>query len=269
MRRKVSRSVERHKRALLIRRCFAPGGRGNFSCARRVGYPPCESEPGHFAHSPPANYMIGNTIDVSSSTLLTIGNSGAGPGDVQMVSFRFTTTESSFAAKLAIDVYPVSGSPVLKVGLQQDINGIPSGTWLEGPNDYAVLELERTNLTFVEVTLPSQIPLTKGTVYQLVVSADASTSQGEAQLKVFAGSSNYLPFEALNPDVNFQDNALRTLELFENGTWLIQNVYPIFVVVLSDGTSFGQPVLASSTLGCLRLNSSGRADCSSFDLQSE
>lgn len=74
---------------------------------------------------------------------------------------------------------------------------------------------------------------------------------GVAAITVYPVDVKYQPLNFSDPDINWKDDAINTLR-YQNGTWVVQNEYPVFIIRLSDASAMGQPY--SLTAGWVILN---------------
>lgn len=80
----------------------------------------------------------------------------------KVLSFRFTATVSDFATVLWIYIYAVNGSPGnLRVGIQSDSNGNPSGSYLTSVDIAPSTGWQSCNIT--------DYRLTSGSCYHIVM----------------------------------------------------------------------------------------------------
>lgn len=162
-----------------------------------------------------------------------------------MASFRFTAQDSKTVDQVRFYISPQTGtSPTYSIGLQSDINGIPSGSWLNnGTSDVYV------NTTLVSdgelvLDLPN-MSLTAGTVYHIIFEHAEGTIDGSNYGKVRMSTPNlqnhpnpYLPYDMT------ADNRLWCLQSSDSGsTWTStgDTYTPMFVFDYDDATYAGQP----------------------------
>jgi hypothetical protein len=183
----------------------------------------------------PPGYTMGNLIDFNLQggvTILFMHGQGAS------MSIRFTAQLSDTVKRIVVNGYAASGNPRLEVGLQGDVNGTPSGSWLGGGGNYAVVSLPGER-SFVLANLSSPVQVSSGRVYQIVLRVE-NGSVGEVGIAAFVANSPYQPLNMTDPDINWRDNQINTLN-YTAGTWEVLNQYPIFVLVGTDGRMMGQP----------------------------
>ncbi|GAH03011.1 unnamed protein product, partial [marine sediment metagenome] len=160
-------------------------------------------------------------------------------------SYRFTAPLSKTVNSLWIYDNDAAGtSPIYRVGLQGDNNGLPDGSWLNGNAYY--------DQQFVGNWHESDIPntaLTADTIYHIVVEYASGTINGSNYGTVYQktlGSgkwTNTIPYDPRN----LRDDAWMVHQDTGSG-WFEQLSRMVqFLVEWDDGTTYGQPY--SSTYG--------------------
>jgi len=86
------------------------------------------------------------------------------------VSVRFTG-KAKTVEKIYLWIGPIKGTPpTYRIGLQQDLNGEPSGSWL-GSNTFTPTD----DYSYAIVTLDSPVELTEANIYHIVVQYESGT----------------------------------------------------------------------------------------------
>ncbi len=179
--------------------------------------------------------IIGNIIDVD----LLSGMASLDIENLQdQVSIRFTAPESGLAVRLVINALAVEGNPKVILGLQEDINGLPSGSWMGSEDNNVEVEVP-SEKGFIKGELPRVVSIVEKQVYHIVV-VPSPDAEGVAAVSAYLANSGYQPLNSSDPDLNWEDKAINTLK-YSQGEWAVQSRYPIFMVELSDGKFFGQP----------------------------
>ncbi len=182
----------------------------------------------------PSGYTFGNAIDGGLQSGMTWLNVSSG----DQVSIRFTAPKSGTVEQIQIHGFPLAGSPRLDVGLEADQNGSPTGQYL-GASDNFVEVAAHSQGSWLAANLTFPVQIQKGQVYHIVVSAPQN-STGVFAVTVYPGNNPYQPLNSTDPDINWRDNAINTLQS-KNGVWSPQNKYPVFTLSLSDGDAIGDP----------------------------
>jgi hypothetical protein len=183
----------------------------------------------------PPGYVMGFPID---SELINGMNVELIQSTNEKISIRFTAKLSGTATKLAIYAYALGDQIEAQVGLQGDSLGKPSGQWIS-ENAFGTTLLE-SGSGFKTVNLQSQVALTKGQVYHLVIEAADTSLNGIIAINTYQGKGYAQPFNPEDPDIVWDDAQMNTL-LFNGANWQERNKMPIFVVIYSNGASEGQP----------------------------
>lgn len=146
-------------------------------------------------------------------------------------SLRFTAQANKTVS--AIRVYlnaEVGTSPSYRYGIQTDVGGNPSGTFLGSGF------LQATTTGWQTVSISPTVTLTAGTVYHIVVQWFSGTNNTSRYIAL--RESN--PLNSLYPLSNLIDANANTL--FNTGSsWVVQNGQPIYELDYSDGTFEGNP----------------------------
>jgi len=149
------------------------------------------------------------------------------------LAIRFTARETKTVVKVHIAIRAVSNSPTYRIGLQNDINGNPSGTWL-GSNTFTPV----SSPNFNEITLDKPVTLTESNKYHIVMEHEDGT----------IGASNYAqPLTVVQtpvylfPDA-FEDSNYDALLSTDGGTsWSSLGYQTSWLIEYSDGEGYGQP----------------------------
>ncbi len=126
----------------------------------------------------------------------------------------------------------------MRVGLQEDKNGVPAGVWIE-EGAFATIKLG-TSGEFIPLQLGSPASLVRGKIYHIVFEADQNPLNGTLAVSTYQANSSAQPLNPEDPDIVWTDPQMNVL-LKSGGVWAQQNRWPIFVVKYSDGSSEGQP----------------------------
>jgi hypothetical protein len=156
----------------------------------------------------------------------------------EKVSIRFTAKTSGEVARIVIYAFAYQEQPTIRVGLQEDNNGDPTGTWIN-ENAYGVLQLDSEN-AFKTFQLGTQAFLTEAQVYHIVIEAAENPLNGVAAIRTYRGSGFAQPSNLEDPDLIWNDPQMNVLTLSDND-WSQQDKWPVFVVGYSDGGLEGQP----------------------------
>jgi hypothetical protein len=163
-------------------------------------------------------------------------------------SLRFTAQSNQTVNKIRvyIDAKGSGTSPIYSCGLQANIGGSPSNTWL-GYGD-----LTAAAAGWQTVTLTQPVSLTAGTVYHIVVLYKSGT----------IGSSNYIalrrstPQNSMLPYDGASDSNSNTL--WYNGSWWsTQGYQPIYLLETATPTYEGNPCEAYTNQGVYGASYSG------------
>jgi cell division protein FtsL len=189
--------------------------------------------------------VVGNLADIDlKSGMNTISLQSPN----EKVSIRFTAKYSGDASTITIAV-PSPSSEDIRIGLQEDNEGLPSGEWIMLAMNHDVssfLEVQKEGNRFLTVSLEQNLLLTEGEIYHIVIEnasdAEATTTSNKAPFSVMTYRANALaqPFNDKDPDVLWPDNSTTVLS-YDGDKWMDQKVWPIFVIGYSDGRSEGQP----------------------------
>ncbi len=180
------------------------------------------------------------TSDYGNKFLITsIGSVGNMTNKTLRTSLRFTAQASK--AVSAVRVYlnaAVGTSPSYRYGIQADVAGQPSGTFLGSGL------LQATAAGWQTVPVSPAVLLTQGTVYHLVVQWFSGVNNNSRYISLRESR----PLNALYPLNNNPDAAANTL--FYNGTsWVLRNAQPIYVLNYSDGSFEGNPYYLQTEIG--------------------
>ena len=183
----------------------------------------------------PPGYVIGFPVDaglMNGMNLVFIQNSN------EKVSIRFTAKLSGTATKFVIYAFAYEGQPTVRIGLQEDNGGNPTGQWMSG-NAFGTIQLPSSR-GFRTVQLQSAVGITKSQVYHVVVEAAEDPLNGTAAVTTYQANGFAQPFNPDDPDILWNDTRMNTLS-YDGQSWQEQERWPIFVVGYSDGRLEGQP----------------------------
>ena len=182
----------------------------------------------------PSGYTMGLPIDaglINGMTVAFIQN----PSD--KVSIRFTAKLGGTVSKLVIYAFAFEGQPTVRIGLQEDVDGTPKGEWMNS-NAFGCIQMSNSS-GFKTVELQTNVAITKGQVYHIVVEPTES-SNGTTAVETYQANGAGQPFNPDDPDIVWNDARMNTLSYAGQG-WQEQNKWPIFVIGYSDGRLEGQP----------------------------
>jgi len=183
----------------------------------------------------PPGYVMGFPVDaglINGMNVVFIQNPN------QKVSIRFTAKLSGTVTKLVIYAFAYEGQPTVRIGLQEDNGGNPKGQWMSG-NAFGTIQLPSSQ-GFISVQLQSDVAITKGQVYHILVEAAEGPLNGTAALRTYQANGFAQPFNPDDPDILWNDTRMNILS-YDGQSWQKQDKWPIFVVSYSDGTLEGQP----------------------------
>jgi len=188
----------------------------------------------------PPGYVMGDPMDVeltTGMTVLFIKNS------TERVSIRFTAQLSGQVTALVIYVQAQEGQPRVRVGLQEDDAGLPKGEWMS-QNGFGIGQVT-SSFGFLTVNLQTSVPVSKGSVYHVVVEAADDPVNGTIMVMTYMGKGSGQPLNEEDPDIVWPDAMMDSLS-YDGEKWQEENKWPIFVVKYSDGRSEGQPYSLSA-----------------------
>lgn len=183
----------------------------------------------------PPGYIMGFPVDAGLMTgmdVLFIQNSN------EKVSIRFTAKVSGTVTKLVIHAFAYRGQPTIRAGLQEDDSGDPNGNWIE-ENAFSTVQLESKS-GFKTFQLGTQVFLTKGQVYHIVIEAAEDPLNGTAGIRTYKGDGFAQPSNPEDPDIVWNDPQMTVLSS-SGSSWNPENKWPVFIVGYSDGNLEGQP----------------------------
>lgn len=183
----------------------------------------------------PPGYVMGNTIDANLM-------SGMGVLYIKQfdekVSIRFTAQNSGDAKALTINALAAKNQPSINIGLQDDVNGLPSGKWVGGAG-FGTVQIPSTD-GFVTVNLQQTSSISKDKTYHIVIEPAGTSLPDVITLHVYQSNVYAQPYNVEDPDIVWADKSMNTLS-YSGGKWVEMNEGPIFVVSYSDGRHEGQP----------------------------
>ncbi|MFH0804660.1 MAG: DUF4082 domain-containing protein, partial [Patescibacteria group bacterium] len=137
-------------------------------------------------------------------------------------SMRFTAQTTGHVSELRVYLEVEQGaSPAYTYGLQTEVGGKPSGTWLGS------LSIAYSSTGWKLITLPSPVSITAGTVYYLVVQAPASGAQSNRYISLRATSRQNLLVPLTGAD-DLQSNVFTSTD--GGVSWNPINQQPLFVL---------------------------------------
>lgn len=147
------------------------------------------------------------------------------------ISYRFVVPPSLNGKTLyGVYIYSTDGKgsiPICRVGLQADIDGLPSGSWLStGQVPVTTTFLPAGRGTFEPIQLPGYT-LSAGTAYHLVICYESGV----------ANSQNYVAFAYA---AGHDKADMSVLTDYGNGWVMHKNADPIFALNFGQGQFYGQ-----------------------------
>jgi hypothetical protein len=184
----------------------------------------------------PPGYVMGFPVDAGlkcGMKALFIHNSN------EKVSIRFTAKMSGNVTNLVIHAFTYKGQPTIRVGLQEDNSGDPTGVWIK-ENAFNTVKLESSSGSFKTFQLGTPVFLNMGQVYHIVIEAGEDQLNGTAAISAYPANGFAQPSHPDDPDIVWNDPQMIILSL-RGGSWDQQDKWPVFIVGYSDGNSEGQP----------------------------
>ncbi len=188
----------------------------------------------------PSGYIMGFPIDAG---LVNGMNVEIIPSPDQKVAIRFTAKLSGTVTALYIYAYALQGEPSLRIGLQGDSSGSPSGQWING-NAFGTTQLSSSG-GFKAVQLPAAVNITEGQIYHLVIEPAGDPLNGSVAIITYQANGLGQPLNPDDPDIVWNDTRMNTL-IYDGQGWQEKDKWPIFVVQYDDGRSEGQPYSLSA-----------------------
>ena len=153
------------------------------------------------------------------------------------VSIRFTASHAGALNKIIVNLRTNMENEI-KIGIQEDNDGSPSGKWLGNEPGYIISKINpETKLHGVQ--LSDGVTLQSGKIYHIVIEPNKIISD-----RIWMGTyhENWLvnPLNYENPDDTWADPMMNTL-FYDGKSWKMQDKWPIFVVEYTNGFSDGQP----------------------------
>ncbi len=217
---------------------FADGAFNN-TVATNGGPPPTGAV--ELAQLPTSTVDYGNKFRVAGAT--SIGNmTNAGAKS----SMRFTAQNSKTVTAIRVYHHARNGTATTyRYGLQADVGGLPSGTYLT-----SFTQQVQSTTGWKTITVP-QYTISAGTVYHLVMEYQSDTIAANR----FANLRNSNPQNQLYPLTNVQDSQSATLYK-PNATspWGLQAAQPIYELDFNDSTYEGNPYELSTETAIYGLN---------------
>lgn len=156
----------------------------------------------------------------------------------EKVSVRFTSKFSGNLTKVHLS-FNLQKNITVRIGLQEDNLGTPTGEWIGGSTNYkeVLLSSERDNAKVFDL---SNTQLKKDKVYHVVIEPVQQTIEERLFMITYHDNSLYTPFNFKDPDSTWPDDSINTL-FFDGDSWIVQDKWPIYVIDYADGFSDGQP----------------------------
>jgi hypothetical protein len=151
-------------------------------------------------------------------------------------SLRFTAKEAKKVTAIHIEIWSARSSPTYRVGLQEDVNGKPSGMWLTSAT-FKPSDVDPTGSWYVVPVTP--LLLEEGKVYHIVVQYESGT----------IGTSNYSQLDIFEVEKvrlfpsGIRDDYYSHLRSTDGGaSWTSYPAYSqSFLLEFSDGSVYGIP----------------------------
>jgi len=184
-------------------------------------------------------YAPANLVHICSGGSTTYINDPS-----KKLAIRFTAQASKNVNTLGLNPSYPSNPPLLRVGIQESVNGVPdgnylgSGTWLPGGDE-----------VWGFITVTPEIQLTEGKEYWVVVEYDSGTCDATHYVRLYAslalspfGNDNSpLPYNE-GYDKNVNDRFTTTIKYFNGSQWLPEpnnRLLGTFILSFTDGTHAG------------------------------
>ena len=157
----------------------------------------------------------------------------------EKLSIRFTSKFSGDLTKLQL-YFDRQKNINVRVGIQEDIDGFPSGLWVGTSNGYVEKILDSEKKRYDTFDFSEKISLRENEIYHIVIEIDEHTIERNFFLITYNANWPFTPFNHKDPDNTWKDNAINTL-FFDGTSWAVQDKWPIYVIEYVDDTSYGQP----------------------------
>ena len=157
----------------------------------------------------------------------------------EKLSIRFTSKFSGDLTKLQL-YFDRQKNINVRVGIQEDIDGFPSGLWVGTSNGYVEKILDSEKKRYDTFDFSEKISLRENEIYHIVIEIDEHTIERNFFLITYNDNWPFTPFNHKDPDNTWEDNAINTL-FFDGTSWAVQDKWPIYVIEYVDDTSYGQP----------------------------
>ena len=159
-------------------------------------------------------------------------------------SLRFTAQASKTVNAIRVYLHSEAGtSPTYRFGVQTDVSGLPSGTYLGSGT------LVATSTGWKTITLSPSVNITAGTTYHVVIQYQSGTISTSRYIALRQSSplNQLYPYNN-NPDINANT-------LFNSGSsWTVQNYQPPYELDFSDSTYEGNPYESSTAVSIYGAN---------------
>jgi len=127
----------------------------------------------------------------------------------------------------------------IQVGLQESINGYPSGISLASGTAFPY-QIIIPSTKVLEINFTKNVPIESGKTYHIVIEPTIKENDQTVLLRAYNDNWNINSLNHTDPDVTWIDPSINTL--FYDGTaWSTTDNWPIFVIKYSNGISDGQP----------------------------
>jgi len=153
-------------------------------------------------------------------------------------SVRFTSKFSGNVSNILLPMETNMDDEV-KVGLQESIDGYPSGIWLASNTAYPYpISFPSTNVLGINFT--QNVPIESGKIYHIVMEPTIKNNDDTVKLRVYKNNWQINSLDHTDPDETWMDPSINTL-FFDGESWMITEKWPSFVIKYSNGVSDGQP----------------------------
>lgn len=157
----------------------------------------------------------------------------------EKLSIRFTSKFSGDLTKLHLRFENQENIKV-RVGIQKDIEGFPSGQWMGNSNGILEKLVNSETKRHDTFDFSEKITLIENEIYHIVIEIDEKTVESNFFLITYNANWPFTPFNHQDPDNTWEDKAINTL-FFDGISWAVQDKWPIYVIDYSDNASDGQP----------------------------
>ncbi len=178
-----------------------------------------------------SNHVLGFPVDGFIASLQASDSQ-------EKFSIRFT---SKFSGSISDVLLPMKkpDDEEVKVGIQESVNGHPSGVWLGSSIAYTDSKII-PSADVLRINFTQNIPIESGEIYHIVIEPTTAKDDGTTWLRVYNKNWSFNSLNHTNPDETWADPSINTL-VFDGQSWKTTNYWPIYVINYSNGISDGQP----------------------------